>query len=77
MLQEVVISVDLLVVLTSHSKLAKGLFQFSSSLLALLGLMFALEGQQLPKELWAPEQRAGDVNLAAEDTKEETELLEE
>lgn len=43
MLQEAVISVDLLVVLTSHSKLAKGPFQFSSSLLALLGLILLLK----------------------------------
>lgn len=75
--QEVVISVDLLLVVTFHSKLAKGPFQFSSSLLAMLALVFAVGGQQLPKELWAPEQRAWDVNLAAADTEEETELLEE
>lgn len=39
-------------VLTSHGKLTKGPFQFSS-LLAMLALLFVVGGQELPKELWA------------------------
>lgn len=71
------ISADLLRALTCHSKLTEGPFQFSSPLLAMLALLFVVGGQELPKELWAPEQRGRpqDVNLAAEDTKEETALL--
>lgn len=48
------VSADLLRALTSHSKLTKGPFQFSSPLLAMLPL-FVLGGQELPKEPWAPE----------------------
>lgn len=68
---------DLLRALTSHSKLTKGPFQFSS-FLATLALSFIVGGQELSKGLWAPEQRdrAWDVNLASEDTKEPTVLLE-
>lgn len=67
---------DLLRALSSHGKLTKGLFQFSS-LLAALALLFVFGGQELPKGLWAPEQRgrARDVNLVSEDTKEESALL--
>lgn len=70
------VSAYLLSMLTSLSKLSKGPLPFSS-LLATLALLFVVGGRELPKGLWAPEQRgiARDVKLASENTKEETVLL--
>lgn len=50
--QEVVSQSDLLRALTSHNKFTKGTFQSTSSLLAMLALLFVVGGQELPKELW-------------------------